>query len=185
MARRTFRRTSRKKKNFAWTGGVIEQAVPDAATFVALDQRVLIDDQSDLFNSQAITIERIIANFSSRRLLTGSVQAYAYGFSMIPVDQGGVLLDVINPLSANPFEWANQRIMNTGFMDVPATLIDGFVGGRALANAAICHEVDFKPRRRMTRSNTALVVGITSNAVGAVDFTIEVTLRFRILFSWP
>jgi len=131
--------------------------------------------------SGKVVLQRIIAQFSTRRLLATGLQGVQFAIYQSQTSEAGVILQTINPMDNNDFEMNNAGILGTGVLDVPGNNWNDTSQVQITTGEVVCNTYDFKTKRKISMLNNAMQLAIASSAATPADDVVEVTFRIRIL----
>ena len=145
---------------------------------------MLCPSLSDAESQGDTTIERIILDLSTRRLLATDVSALGFIVQVMTDDETTALPSkVVNPLDqTNPeFTFGNKDVLLTGLLSYPPILVNGFTGTTSPDFSADAQHFEFNGRRRLNRLNHSIQLWLATNTaddVMSVAFTSRVLLRY-------
>ena len=158
--------------------------VPIDTMIAIADAEALCPSLSDAESQGDTTIERILIDFSVRRLLIDDVSALGFVVQIMTDDETTALPSkVVNPLDqTNPeFTFGNKDVLLQGLLEYPSFLINGFDGTTTVNRETRMRHVEFNGRRRLNRLNHSIQLWLATNNVDdvmSVAFTSRVLLRY-------
>ena len=175
---------ARPKARYKWCGAHGVVTVPRDTDLVIADQTTLCPSLSDAESQGDTTIERIIIDFSVRRLLASDVSGLGFIVQLMTDDETTALPSkVVNPLDqTNPeFTFGNKDVLLFGLLEYPPILVNGFTGTTSANFSSRMRHVEFNGRRRLNRLNHSVQLWLATNTVDdamSVAFTSRILLRY-------
>ena len=175
---------ARPKARYKWCGAHGVVTVARDTSLVIADAAPLCPSLSDAESQGDTTIERIIIDFTVRRLLATDVSAIGFIVQMMTDDETTALPSkVVNPLDqTNPeFTFGNKDVLLFGLLESPPILVNGFTGTTSGNFGSLLRHVEFNGRRRLNRLNHSVQLWTATNTaddVMQVAFTSRILLRY-------
>jgi len=182
MARRMIRR-ARPNPRYKWCGHSKSFTVLTQLATATSDVQLLCPSLGDSEQQGEVTVERILLQFSIRRLLTSATVALGFlvaNQKVVPTT--GAPLVVLDPLevTSDNFEFGSKDLFLQGMLPMPALLIKAD-DSLNLSQEVLTKDYQFKGRKRLQRLTHALTLTITCDISSAIKvFTTARTLvRFN------
>lgn len=170
---------ARKNPQYKWVGTADTKNIKTFVSTPASSVGKPIGDLGDVQIQSDVVIERCLFTFSTVRLLTSDLDAYAYIVAIQKVSSSGVPTEVLNPLDTDAFALANRDILAIGHIPVPPVIHNGSANATHIDRSVLVHTVDIKVRRKLKRANHAL----TLTLVADLSDVLSVTLLTRCLLK--
>jgi len=165
-------RSARSNPQYRWVGTKDVRNVEAFAAITVSDVGKLLPPLADVQTEQDVVIERCRIDILTRRLLTSDLTEYGYIVAMQKVDAVGVLTEVLDPSSTDPFDLANRDILAIGQIAVPAIIHNGATNATHIDRSLMQHVIDIKVRRRIKRANNVLTLTLASNVGNVVAVSV-------------
>ena len=172
---------AKQKRRYKWVG---VQDVNDIKTFVSISVANVTVCAAPIVDGDIqadCMVERVLIGLNVRRLLTTTIEALGYIVAKQKFDSSGVLLQVLDPLSTDVFDFGNKDIMAMGRLPVAGNISVGNAAGVQVSKGIETPPtIDIKVRRKLER----MTEGITLTIVGDVSDVVRVSLFARVLLSF-
>ncbi len=171
------------RKTYKWCGKLFTRTVEDAAGTAASDVEKLCADLTSQEPQGDVTIEKILLDVTTRRVLETGIQRVGFYVAVQKVDVGtSFVSEVLDPvsLSQDEFQLGNRDILIQGLLGVPPVLSAGDTGTSEVTSELLRHHFEFNGRRKLHRLNNA----ITFTVLCEVTNIVQVTVMSRILLRY-
>ncbi len=168
---------ARAKAKYRWVGTKDVRNVEAFSAISVSDVGKMLPPLADIQVEQDVTIERCLVHILTSRLLTSDLSEYGYIIAMQKTDGIGVLTEVLDPSTTDPFDLANRDILAIGQIPVPPIIHNGVTNATHIDRSNLLHTIDVKVRRKIHRANNVLTLTLASN-VGNV---LSVSVLTRVL----
>jgi len=164
--------TARAKAKYRWVGTKDVRNVEAFSAISVSDVGKLLPPLADIQVEQDVTIERCRIDILTRRLLTSDLTEYGFIVAMQKTDGIGVLTEVLDPSSTDPFDLANRDILAIGQLAVPPVIHNGATNATHIDRSLLHHVIDIKVRRKIHRANNVLTLTLAANVGNVVAVSV-------------